>query len=57
MIKLQKLPENWVHPLGIHMGGYWGTYMDGRLMMVDRHLEEARRVLDDCGIEYRISYE
>ena len=53
-ITLRKLPQDWVHPMGIRMGGYWGTYVCDRLMHVDRHLDEAKRVLDDCNIKYEV---
>lgn len=52
---LRKLPQDWVHPMGIAMGGYWGTYVNGRLMHVDRHLEEAKRVLDECKLKYEVN--
>ena len=44
-----KLAENYRHPMRFKMGGYWGLFEDGRLMVVDKDFSpifELKATLD-----------
>lgn len=50
-LKIEKLAENYRHPMKFTMGGYWGLFEGERLVVVDRSFEvihNLKKELDEA---------
>lgn len=53
MIEIQKLPADYRHPQGWDMGGYWGAFENGRLIVAEPTLGELERIFE--GVRYELN--